>query len=145
MTEIREHPEYQWVGLPVDLDVASAGEVRASAAMGTALLSTPSIRAFMLENFAFGFGVNEETRQFFVHIAPKKQSTMDADGPRPTVPKLSMEQKAEIRALLNLSAGVPDAAYRGVMMALGQEDDMIAIATPADVRVVEISKGRLDA
>jgi hypothetical protein len=66
--------------------------------------------------------------------------------PRKPFPQLSLEQKAEIRALLNLSTGNPDHAYKALMLSIGQQEELVSLASPADVRAVgDFAKSRLDA
>lgn len=139
--ELELHPEYRWANTRFDL--ATETERRASFAILEALFRVDSLREYLRTEYDIGLFVNADDKVFVANVSPKSTAT-ETDARKP-MPKMSMEQKAEIRVLLNLSTGNPDHAYNAIMASLGQDDDMVSLATPADIRAVTVDKARLDA
>lgn len=143
--DVEANADYRWANTRYDL--ASETERRASFAILEAMFRVDSLKAYLKEGYDIGLFQNADDKVFIANVQPRGTPVEgDATG-RTAMPQLSLEQKAEIRTLLNLSMGNPDHAYRSVMLALGQEEEAISLASPADVRAVNdpSAKSRLDA
>lgn len=137
--EIAKHgTEYTW--LHTRYEEMPESERRADVAILETMFYTPSLREYLRENYDIGVFANHESKQLVAGIAPRgvtADGMVPVDG-RVTVPPLSLEQRAEIRTLLNLSSNNPAYAYEAIMAALGQPKETISIAT-------DVSRDKLDA